>query len=585
MKLFTMTLPEPMEKALKQCRPHFLLAAGFSALINVLYLAPTIYMMQVYDRVVPTGGILTLFWITVIVGLAIATLSALDAQRGKVLQRASLRLNRLVAGDLLDRLLDLKGDKQAGVSNAQVMREFDVVRQLMGGPAAAAFMDLPWTPLYVLVAFLIHPLLALLVLVGAAILVALAVSNERKGKGKANEAHAANAAAYAFQEATAQKSETVRALGMRRGLISLQLDKRRAGLEATQDYQFSSGRHSALVKFVRMFLQSFALGAGAYLAVSGEISVGAIIGASVLLSRALQPIEQLVGHWQMILQARGAVKLLTNIYQSTDNAERMRTALPAPTGKLELSGIVVKSDDGATLILKNVSLGLKPGEMVGVVGPSGAGKSTLARVAAMALAPDFGDIRIDSANVDDWDADQLACHIGYMPQKIDLLPGTISENISRFGAARGLHQAEVDRSVIAAAQQAGIHEMVLHLPKGYDTVIEKGSFALSAGQSQRVALARALYGDPQILILDEPNSALDSDGEQALAVAINAARKRGAAVMIVAHRAAILGNANTILVMQEGGVVHSGPRAEVMEMLTKKAPPPNVVPIHEKTRP
>jgi ABC-type protease/lipase transport system fused ATPase/permease subunit len=301
------------------------------------------------------------------------------------------------------------------------------------------------------------------------------------------------------------------------------------------------------------------------LAVSGEISVGAIIGASVLLSRALQPIEQLVGHWQMILQARGAVKLLTNIYQSTDNAERMRTALPAPTGKLELSGIVVKSDDGATLILKNVSLGLKPGEMVGVVGPSGAGKSTLARVAAMALAPDFGDIRIDSANVDDWDADQLACHIGYMPQKIDLLPGTISENISRFGAARGLHQAEVDRSVIAAAQQAGIHEMVLHLPKGYDTVIEKGSFALSAGQSQRVAL--------------------DSDGEQALAVAINAARKRGAAVMIVAHRAAILGNANTILVMQEGGVVHSGPRAEVMEMLTKKAPPPNVVPIHEKTRP
>jgi PrtD family type I secretion system ABC transporter len=584
MKLFTMTLPGPMEKALKQCRPHFMLAAGFSALINILYLAPTIYMMQVYDRVVPTGGILTLFWITIIVGLAIATLSALDAQRGKVLQRAALRMNRLIAGDLLGRLLDLKDDKQANVSNAQVMREFDVVRQLMGGPAAAAFMDLPWTPLYVLVAFLIHPVLAALVLIGAAILIILAVSNERKGKGKANEAHAANAASYAFQEATAQKSEAVRALGMRRGLIALQLEKRRTGLEATQEYQFSSGRHNALVKFVRMFLQSFALGAGAYLAVIGEISVGAIIGASVLLSRALQPIEQLVGQWQMVLQARSAVKLLTNIYKSTSSNERIRTALPSPTGKLTLDRIVVKSDDGAALILKNVSLDLKPGEMIGVVGPSGAGKSTLARVAALALSPDFGDIRIDDACVDDWDAEILAAHIGYLPQKIDLLPGSISDNISRFGTARGLSRADVDRGVVEAAQLAGIHEMILHLPSGYETIIESGSFALSAGQSQRVALARALYGNPEILILDEPNAALDSDGEQALAMAMNAVRKRGASVIIVAHRAAILGNATTLVVMQEGGIVHSGPRTEVLEMLSPNAPPANVVPIYERSR-
>jgi ABC-type protease/lipase transport system fused ATPase/permease subunit len=323
------------------------------------------------------------------------------------------------------------------------------------------------------------------------------------------------------------------------------------------------------------------LGAGAYLAVSGEISVGAIIGASVLLSRALQPIEQLVGHWQMILQARGAVKLLGNIYETTDNHDRVRTALPAPTGHLQLDRIVVKSDDGTALILKNVSLTLKPGEMVGVVGPSGAGKSTLARVAALALTPDFGDIRIDSANVADWDADQLAEHIGYLPQKIDLLPGSIGENISRFGVARGLARADVDRAVIEAAQAADIHEMILHLPGGYDTRIETGSFALSAGQSQRVALARALYGNPVILILDEPNAALDSDGEQALALAMNAARKRGAGVIIVAHRAAILGNADTLIVMQDGGVLHSGPRAEVLELLAPKPPSPNVVPIHE----
>ena len=583
MTLFSINLPEPFERAIAKCRPHLLLAIGFSALVNILYLAPTIYMMQVYDRVVPTGGIQTLLWITVIVGIAIATLAMLEAQRGRVLQRATLRLNRLVASDLLNRLLVRPDNQKGDLSNAQVMREFDVIRQLIGGPGASAIMDLPWTPLYLIAAFMIHPLLALLILIGAAILVILAVSNERRGKAKAGEAHAATAAAYRFQESTARKSEAIRALGMRRGLIAMQLNHRRKGLEATQTYQFSSGRHNAMVKFIRMFLQSFALGTGAWLAVNGQISIGAIIAASVLLSRALQPIEQIVNHWQVVLQARAALKMINELYETTGDYAAARTSLPAPKGFLEIDRIVVKDPQGAAIILKNVSLNLKPGEILGVVGPSGAGKSTLARACALALTPDLGDIRVDSANVNDWDRDQLAEYIGYLPQAVDLLPGTIGENISRFGIARGIVKADVDAAVIDAAKLAGVHEMVLRMPSGYDTRIEEGAFALSAGQSQRISLARAMFGNPRILILDEPNSALDSDGELALSTAITAAQQSGAAIMIVAHRTHILSNANQLLVLADGSVVQCGPRAEVMEMLNQKRQVPNVVSIHERS--
>lgn len=584
MKLFTFTIPEPLQVAARQCRPHLLLATGFSALVNILYLAPTIYMMQIYDRVVPTGGVITLFWLTLVVGFAIAILAGLEAQRGRVLQRASLRLNRLVAQDLLDRLLRRPKNGPNETSNSQAMREFDSVRQLIGSPAAGAFMDLPWTPIYLVVAFVIHPLLALLILIGAAILVGLAVRNERRGKAGANQAHSATAAAYAFQEATARASETIRALGMSQGVIALQMEKRRKGLEATTLSQFSSGRHNAFVKFVRMFLQSVSLGAGAWLAINGQISVGAIIAASVLLSRALQPIEQIVGHWQLIVQARQALTILDGLLADTAEARVNRTALPEPEGLLELDRVVVTDSQGKAILLKNISLTLKPGELLGVIGPSGAGKSTLARVAALGLAPHLGEIRIGGANVGDWDPDELARYIGYLPQRIDLLPGTVSENISRFAKARGIGSAEVDRMVVEAAQSAGIHQLILHLPQGYDTRLEDGTFALSAGQAQRVGLARALFGNPKILILDEPNSALDSSGEQALAAVTNAALKRKAAVMIVAHRAAILENADQLAVLQDGGIVQCGPRAEIMALLASAQARMNVVPIHERAQ-
>jgi PrtD family type I secretion system ABC transporter len=577
-------LPGPVGNALEACRPHLGAAAFFSALTNLLYLAPTIYMMQVYDRVVPTGGIITLVWITAVLALAIGTLTALEATRSRILMRVSLRLNRLLSGEILDRLMSRAKVKPGEPSTAQAIREFDTIRSTISGPATTAMFDVPWTPLYIIVACLIHPLVGGLIIFAGVLLVTLALVNEKHTAGKSAKAHQAIAASYAAHQATVGDAEAIRALGMRRAMISRQIVQRAEGLEATNDVQILGVRYNTLVKFIRMFMQSLALGVGAWLAVSGQISVGAIIAASVLLSRALQPIEQLVGSWPNIMQARNALGTIRRLYETTASPDVDRTSLPNPKGHLEVDRIVVKAPAGGDLILRNVSFAIKPGEVLGVVGPSGSGKSTLARVAAGAIAPDAGEVRVDSANVADWDAELLARHVGYVPQNMGLLPGTISENISRFQSATATDKAEIDREVIAAARLAGAHDMILKLPKGYDTLIRTGGFELSAGQAQRVALARAFFGSPQVFILDEPNSALDQDGEEALDRAVKAMVARGAAVLIIAHRTAILNNADKLMVLSEGTVAQYGPRQEVVEELRKRASRANVVPIAQSGR-
>ena len=343
MRLFWMPVPPALAEAVRACRTHFILAATFSALINILYLAPTIYMMQVYDRVVPTNGVLTLVFITLVVGIAIATLSALDALRVRLMARASLRLDRLLSGDILDRLLARSRALPGQPSTQQAMREFDLLRQSLAGPATTALFDVPWTPLYLFVAFLIHPLLGLLVLGAGTILVALALANEKRSKLKAEEAHQANALAYEAHEATLLKAEIVRSLGMRRALVSRHIKQRSVGLDAAAELQLSGSRYNSLVKFVRMFMQSFALGVGAWLAINGQISVGAIIAASVLLSRALQPVEQLVGLWPGIVQSRQALQTLGRLFDQSVADAAPRTTLPAPEGRVELDRVVVRS--------------------------------------------------------------------------------------------------------------------------------------------------------------------------------------------------------------------------------------------------
>jgi ATP-binding cassette subfamily C protein len=582
MRLFWMKAPAPLEPAMRACRRHFAIAAAFSALINILYLAPTIYMMQVYDRVVPTGGLFTLLWITVLVGVAIATLSALEAVRSQLMARVSLRLDRLLAGEILDRLLARRTGTRTTVESGQVMREFDQLRGALSGQAATAIFDTPWTPIYLVVAFMIHPVLGLLVLGGGALLVGLALAHARRSKPAEDEARAANSRAYASQEATFRRAEVVRAMGMRTAMIRRHLADRGDGLDATTAAQASDNRYNAIVKFTRMFMQSLALGVGGWLAVAGQISMGAIIAASVLLSRGLQPVEQLVRLWPAIVQGRQAMQSLAALFDQTEADAAPRMRLPDPTGRLTLDRIVVRSPDGSALLLKNIAFAMAPGEICGIIGASGAGKTTLARVAAGAIVPDLGEVRIDDANARDWDAEALAQHIGYLPQDSALLPGTVAENISRFACDRGEDRESVDARTIAAAEIAGVHKLILGLPAGYETRIGDGAHQLSAGQAQRIALARALYGDPVIIVLDEPNSALDAEGEAALIRAVAALRARRAAILIVAHRPQVLANADRLLVLGAGEVIHHGPREEVLEALREAAARANVVPINRE---
>ena len=576
MKIVLGDMPKSFEAALKACRSYFWLAAFFSALVNILYLAPTIYMMQVYDRVVPTSGVLTLIWLTVIVCIALASLAALDAMRSRIMTRASLRLNRMLAGAILDRLMMRRRLAPGEPGTAQAMREFDTLRTALAGPAAIALMDVPWTPIYLIVAFMIHPALGGLIIAGGCLLTGLALANERATRRSAREGHRATAQAHSAHDAAVGMSEVVRALGMRRAMVARQLDARSQALAEGVDSQLCASRYNALVKFSRMALQSLALGAAAWLAVKGEISVGAIIAGSVLLSRALQPIEQTVGVWPTIVQARQAVGTLKSLLADNDPQARETMILPPPEGHVELTNVSVRNPEGTAYLLRSVSLRLAPGDILGLIGPSGAGKSTLSRVVAGALAPDAGEIRIDGACYTDWDPEALARHIGYLPQDSGLMSGTIGENISRF-AGGAEPQEEIDRKVIEAARQAGAHQMILHLPGGYNAMLGDGGQGLSGGQAQRVALARALYGQPRILVLDEPSSALDAEGELALRNAMDAARARGAAILIVAHRGSVLRNVDRLAVLSEGMIERQGPQAEIRDALEAVRSATNVV--------
>ena len=562
-------VPEPLADALRACRRHLLFAAGFSALVNILYLAPTLYMMQVYDRVLATGGELTLVFITVVIVFALATLAALDHIRSRILVRAGLRLDRLLAGQVLERLMQRVRSGPGAARVVQAMREFDSFRGTLTGPAVLALFDAPWTPIYLLFTFILHPLLGALTLVGAIALVVLAVANERSTKGKLQKAAEAQAASYVSQEAAAQSGEVVRALGMRRALVSRQLADRRVATTLQAEAQFSGGKYSGAIKFLRLVLQSLALGVGAWLAVERQISAGAVIAASVLLSRALQPIEQLVVAWSGIVQARGSFRTLVELFAQIP-AEQQRTQLPPPKGLIQVEGVTMRAPGSDAFVLRSVSLSVLPGETVGVIGPSGAGKTTLARIVSGALTPDYGTVRVDGADMKDWESERLARHVGYLPQDSVLFAGTIRDNISRFSATIGGDPGEIDAKVIAAAEAAGAHDLILRLPQGYDTPLGLGGRGLSAGQGQRVALARALYGDPSMVVLDEPNSHLDAEGEAALVKSLRQLKDRGASVIIVAHRTGILNVVDKLVVLRDGQVDLFGPRDEVVAKLTQR---------------
>lgn len=565
---------EPLADAVKACRPHLVWAAIFSALVNLLYLTPTIYMLQVYDRVVPTGGLQTLLLVSAIAVFALATLALLDWLRTRLLVRAGLRLDRLLVGRLLGRVVDL----QVQSPGSQVLREFDHVRTAVSGQGVLSLFDAPWTPIYIGCCFLLHPALGVLTLVGSIILLILAVLNERDSRPRLNQAMKDSQVAYAAQESMAGQSEVVRALGMRQAGIAFQVQQRQVATARQVEAQFTGGRYTGIIKFLRLMLQSASLGLAALLTVQGHISAGSIIAASVLLTRAVQPIEQMVGAWPTLVQAKASWKALIDLFASTARVDRVTTALPAPEGRLELEQVTVRLPGSEAPQLRGITLTLEPGQVLGVIGPSGSGKTTLARVVAGAIPPTSGSVRLDGADYEAREGDTLAEYIGYLPQVPGLFAGSVKDNISRFRSALGIGSEQIDREAVAAAKAAGVHEMILRLPHGYDTVLGYNGAGLSVGQSQRVALARALYRDPVLLVLDEPNANLDQEGEAALTQAIKGATARGASVLMVAHRAGVLGVADRLLMLREGTVQIEGPRDEVMMRLNPGRAKPTVVP-------
>jgi PrtD family type I secretion system ABC transporter len=554
------------------CRRHFVYAAMFSALLNLLYLAPTLYMLQIYDKVVPTRGAMTLGLLTLVLLFALGALSLLDLMRSRLLVRASMRLDRLLSGAVLDATLARPAAAREGLTK-QALREFDNMRQTLTGIGALAVFDAPWTPIYILVAFLIHPTLGLLGLVGAAGLLVLAWRNERATRGKLQKANEASNLAYVSQEYSAASADVVRALGMRQAMVRRHLDERSAANRLQAEAGFASGGYMTATRFLRLSLQSLALGLGAWLAIHNHISGGAIFAASLLIARAMAPIEQVLGGWRNMIEARGAYAKLASLFAHAEK-KLPPTRLPAPKGAVDIERLSVLSPDAQRLILRDVNFRLATGEAIGIIGPSGAGKSTLVRNLAGASTPDQGAIRFDGADSKDWDPERLARHIGYLPQEPTLFAGTVKENIARFQSCLNEDAEGIDQLVIEAAQKCGAHEMILHLPEGYDTRLGWGGKGLSAGQAQRVALARALFGAPSVLILDEPNAHLDGDGEMLLVRALAELKAAGTSILVTAHRTGVLSAVDKLLVLRDGRVEQFGPRDEVAKRLSGPRPFP-----------
>lgn len=541
--------------ALRSCRPHFIGISVMSATINILYLTPTIYMMQVYDRVLSTGSGVTLLMLSLACLGGLAVIGCLDWIRSRLLVRATARFDAALSADTLRAVLTQPSLSRQ--ERAEAMRQFDTLRQGIGGSALLAAFDAPWAPIYMLVSFLLHPALGALSVVACTVLVLLAWSNERSTHRRLAQAGTAAANAYASQGHVSAYAAEVRALGMHDALIKRQLRERAVANDLQIDASLAHGNHAGLIKFVRLVLQSAALGLGGYLAINGAIGGGAVFAASLLLSKAVQPIEQLVGSWKGLMAARDSYGQLGRILEG--GTAITRTHLPKPTGLVDVEQITVLTPQNERVALADISFRVEPGELIGVVGLSGSGKSSLLRALAGAITPARGAVRYDGAAYADWAPEQITQHLGYLPQEFALFPGTVKDNISRFASETSSDPKAIDDAVIAAARAVGAHDAIVRLPAGYETLIGHGGCGLSAGQTQRIALARALYGEPRILILDEPNAHLDAEADYALIQLLSQLKAKGVTVILAAHSGDILASVDKLLMLRNGRVARFGP--------------------------
>jgi ATP-binding cassette subfamily C protein len=546
-----------MREALSRCRGALLGVGLFSAVINVLALTGSLYMLQLYDRVIPSHSVPTLVGLSILMLLLYAGFGLFDLLRARLLSRIGVRVERALRDRVLGAvLLSPLRTRQDG-DGLQPVRDLDQVRGFLSGQGPIALFDLPWMPFYLGLVFLLHPWLGVLGATGAILLLGLTVLTEMRGRSPMRSSSASLAARQAFGEASRRNAEAVHALGMGGRVQSLWGRLNEIHLSHQLDAGDVTATYGTLSRVLRTVLQSAVLGLGAYLVISGEATAGVMIAASILVARALAPIEIAIANWRGFIAARHSLARLSRLLAALP-ARKPVMQLPPPARSLDVEGLFAAAPGQQRPILHAVSFSLEAGAGLGVIGPSASGKSTLARALVGAWLPLRGTVRLDRAALDQWGAEALGRHIGYLPQGIELFDGTVAENIARFDP----HASS--ESIIAAARAAGVHDMIVSLPEGYETVIGEGGDILSAGQRQRVALARALYGDPFLVVLDEPNSNLDAEGEAALAQAIKSVRARGGIAIVIAHRPSALGALDEVLVLSGGQVRAFGPKDEVL---------------------
>ncbi len=541
---------------IKASRGAFLSTGLFSGVVNILMLTGSIFMLQVYDRVLGSGSVSTLVALSTIVFILYCIYGMLEFVRARML----VRIGRRVEEQLRDRVFNAVTAlslQRANISGSQPVNDLATLRQYLAGPGPLAFLDMPWVPIYMAVVFMLHWVLGVASLFAAASILVVAILSEYMTRTPLQKATAASSKAALMTEEARRNSEALYALGMRDTMRKRWDTMQQTALDEQTIANDAGGGLSAASRVIRLLVQSGMLALGAYLALQNAISPGTIIAGSIIMSRALAPIEQAVGSWQQFLGFRKARERLTKTLQAIP-AEADRMPLPRPSGLLEVENMFVQLPGAEKPVLQGLNFKVEPGRGLGVIGPTGAGKSTLARALVGTMPLVRGTIRLDGATPDQRPMDELGRLIGYLPQEVQIFNGTAAENISRFD------ENPDPKKIVEAAQLANIHELIMRLPQGYDTPLGDNGSRLSAGQRQRLALARALYGEPVVLILDEPNSNLDAEGEAALVNAMKVMLQRGASAVVIAHRPSALAVIDDILVLTDGRQAAYGPRDEIL---------------------
>jgi len=535
--------PSELKEAILTSKKSFLIVGFFSLFINLLMLVPPLYMLQLYDRVLVSRSEGTLIMLTLIVVVLFITMALLEIIRSKILIKVSNKLDSLLSERVFNSLFDL-ANKKPGSASSMHLTDLTTIKQFMTGSGLFAFFDAPWLPIYIFVLFIFHPLFGYFAIFATIVLIIFAIFNEYSTKAKLSEANSLSRTSTIYVDSNLRNAEVVNALGMKSNIRQRWEEKYFGFLNAQTKASEKAGIWTNITKSSRMLFQSLMLGLGGYLAIHDEVSAGMMIAGSIIMGRALAPLDLIIGSWKGFSGARSSYERLNVLLESfPKNQEYME--LPAPKGEILLEGVAVIPPGAKQPSIKGISMAIDKGDVVGIIGPSAAGKSSLARIILGLWPLAAGKARLDKADVYQWDKELLGKYIGYLPQDIELFEGTVSQNIARFN--------EIDsKKVVEAAQKAGAHEMILRLPDGYDTVIGAGGATLSGGQRQRIGFTRAIYDNPVLVVLDEPNSNLDDQGEAALLQAIKNLKQNNTTVIIITHKPSILQVTNKVAILKNG---------------------------------